>query len=83
MQFVKCKFRENDTRAYTYQWDGEPLEPGDIVRIEDNRNPGWWKRVWVVETTNGEPDFACKPILGRWTGEDTDATIHARVPDAA
>lgn len=77
-QFVTCRFRPNDTRAYTYRNDGDPVRPNDIVKVEDNRAPGAWKRVWVVETDVPEPSFPCKPILGLVTGEDIDAAILSR-----
>lgn len=64
MQYVACKFRPEDTRSYTYTWDGEPLAPGDEVKVADARSDGW-KRVTVVSTTDEAPPFACKPILGR------------------
>lgn len=64
MQYVACKFHPNDSRSYTYTWDGEPLMPGDRVKVADNRSDGW-KRVTVVSTTDEAPPFQCKPILGR------------------
>lgn len=62
--YVACKFRPGDTRLYTYTWDGEPLAPGDMVKVADNRSDGW-KRVEVVSISNQAPPFACKPILGK------------------
>lgn len=61
--FVACKFRPEDARTYTYEWEGETLNPGDIVKVADNRSDGW-KRVTVVSVTNVAPPFVCKPILG-------------------
>jgi len=75
MQYVKCRFRPTDSRTYTYTWDGDPLQPGEMVKVEDSRNPGSWKRVEVVETSDIAPSFACKPILGRvddGTADDGD-----------
>lgn len=63
MQYAACKFRPEDTRSYTYEWDGEPLKPGDIVKVAD-RSGGGWKRVTVVTVSDQAPPFACKPILG-------------------
>lgn len=80
MQYVQCKFRESDTRAYTYEWDGEPLQLGDVVKVADNRDPTAWKRVWVVSSTDEAPPFDCKPILGRVTGKDIDAQIVSHIP---
>lgn len=63
-KFVKVKFKAEDTRTYTYVWEGEDLVEGDLVKVADNRSDGW-KRVTVVEVTDEEPPFACKPILGK------------------
>lgn len=63
-QFVIAKFRPEDSRAYTYLWDGEPLDIGAEVKVLDNRSDGW-KIVTVVGVTDEEPKFACKPILGK------------------
>jgi hypothetical protein len=73
--FVACKFRPEDTRSYTYEWDGEPLAAGDQVKVADARSDGW-KRVTVVSITDQAPPFACKPILGKI---DPDAEILAKI----
>jgi hypothetical protein len=75
MQYAACKFRSTDTRSYTYAWDGEPLAPGDFVKVEDRSGDGW-KRVEVVSVTDQAPPFACKPILGKI---DPDAEILAKI----
>lgn len=62
--YVAVKFRPEDTRTYTYEWAGEPLVPGDEVKVPDNRSDGW-KRVTVVSVSDEAPPFACKPILGK------------------
>lgn len=64
MQYVAVKFRPEDSRSYTYQWDGEPLDIGVEVKVADNRSDGW-KRVTVVGATDEKPKFDCKPILGK------------------
>lgn len=64
LQFAAVKFRPTDTRTYTYSWDGEPLAPGDEVKVPDNKSDGW-KCVTVVSVTDEQPPFACKRILGR------------------
>lgn len=64
-QFVKCVFKPGDSRAYTYANDGEPVVVGDIVKVPDNRSGGF-KRVEVIDVTDEEPSFACKPIIGKW-----------------
>ena len=62
-QFIACKFRENDTRTYTYRNDGEPVLPGDIVVTTDRRGDGLQK-LFVVGILDEAPPFECKPILG-------------------
>jgi hypothetical protein len=76
--FVACKFRSTDTRTYTYEWSGEPLAPGDFVKVEDKSGDGW-KRVEVVSITDQAPPFTCKPILGKI---DPDAEILAKLEAA-
>jgi hypothetical protein len=74
MQYVACKFRASDARTYTYHNDGEPVAPGDFVKVADARSDGW-KRVEVVSVSDAAPSFPTKPILGKITGEDTDSAI--------
>lgn len=62
-QFVACKFRPEDARAYTYVWDGEPLKICDVVKVPDRSGDGW-KRVHVASISDDAPPFECKPILG-------------------
>lgn len=65
MQYVQCKFRSTDSRAYTYHYDGEEsLEVGDMVKVADARSDGW-KRVEVVAIGDEAPKFPTKPILGK------------------
>ncbi|WP_420137859.1 hypothetical protein [Sphingomonas sp.] len=73
--FVACKFRPTDARTFTYTWDGEPLAPGDFVKVPDARSDGW-KRVEVVSISDDAPPFACKPIIGKI---DPDAEILAAI----
>lgn len=73
MLYVACKFREEDNRSYTYEWDGEPLEPGDLVKVPDRSGDGW-KRVVVASVTDQAPPFPCKPIIGRFEPEAEAAT---------
>jgi hypothetical protein len=63
-QFVACKFRPGDSRSYTYHWDGEPLAPGDEVKVADRDGDGW-KKVIVVSASWANPSFPTKPILGK------------------
>lgn len=64
-KYVAVKFKPEDSRTYTYSWDGPDLFPGDRVKVADNRDPSAWKRVTVVSVSDEAPPFACKPILGR------------------
>lgn len=61
-KYVRCKFRQGDTRTYTYHWDGEPLSQGDVVKIADRHGLGMQK-VFVDAITDEAPPFDTKPIL--------------------
>lgn len=76
MKYIACKFRKEDTRSYTYSYEGpETFVPGDEVQVPDNRSDGW-KRVYVVSVSDEAPSFPCKPILGRAPAkEDIDPDI--------
>lgn len=58
--FLSVKFRETDTRTYTYQTDA-PFAPGDRVLVEVR---GEQKIVHVAEIDLPAPKFECKPIIG-------------------
>jgi hypothetical protein len=60
-RYYACKFRPEDSRAYTYHWDGEPFAVGDFVRVADRDGDGW-KKV-VVAGGSSAPSFPTKPIL--------------------
>lgn len=65
MQYVQCKFRREDTRSYTYAYDGAvELAIDDEVKVPDRSGDGW-KRVYVTAITDEAPSFPCKPILGK------------------
>ena len=58
--FVSVKFRPEDSRAYTYRYDGDaPLRQGDLVQVDTREGR---KTVAVFETDLPEPPFVCKPI---------------------
>jgi hypothetical protein len=85
MQYVACKFRSEDTRSYTYEWDGEPLAVGDAVKVPDRSGDGW-KRVEVVSISDEAPAFACKPILGKLEAElatEAEPAVSAGAQDDA
>ena len=71
MQFVKCVFKAGDSRKYTYANEGDPVAPGDWVKVPDNRSDSW-KKVLVVDVTDEAPPFTCKPILGIYSAEDAE-----------
>lgn len=74
MLYVQCKFRPEDTRAYTYAYDlPDDLVCGDEVKVPDKSGDGW-KRVYVVDITDQAPSFACKKILGKVEPEAEVAT---------
>lgn len=74
-QYLACKFREADTRSYTYSYDGdEALTIGDQVMVPDSRSDGW-KRVIVVSISDIEPPFACKAVLGKAPPEPEPETV--------
>lgn len=82
-QYVACKFRTSDTRTFTYHNDGEPVHDGDTVRVADRSGEGW-KKVYVVSTTDEEPPFPTKPILGLHVDDDPELlTGAARATDSA
>lgn len=81
-QFIQCRFGPLDARRYTYLNDGDPVVVGDMVKVPDARDPTSWKRVEVMAVDVAEPSFACKPILGKLTGEDTDQAILDRASRA-
>lgn len=68
-QFVAVKFPSGSRRLYTYHNDGEPVSPGDQVKVADRSGDGW-SRVEVVEITDTAPPFATKPILGKIEPEE-------------
>lgn len=76
-QFITCRFHSNDARRYTYLNEGDPVAPGDFVKVPDARGDGW-KRVEVMDVDVSQPSFACKAILGKVTGEDLDEAIQRR-----
>lgn len=58
--FVSVKFRDGDSRAYTYSCN-LPVKPGDRVMVDTKDGQ---KIVTVVAIDHPEPAFDCKPITG-------------------
>lgn len=78
-QFVEVKFSPGDRRAYTYHWDGEPLLPGQKVKVPQASPPGW--RALTVESVSwANPPFATKAILGKV--EEAPASQTGLFPEA-
>lgn len=65
--FVSVKFREGDSRTYTYACDLD-VKPGDRVTVETKDGQ---KIVTVVDVDQPEPAFICKPITGIAPPKDT------------
>lgn len=62
-QYLVCKYRPDDKRAYTFHNDGEQLRTGDVAKVSA-RNGHGWVRVHVVDAVE-KPEYETKPILGR------------------
>jgi len=63
-QYVACRFRPTDRRAFTYHNDGEPVSVGDVVKVPDRSGDGW-QRVTVSAIMDAKPDFETKGIIGK------------------
>lgn len=61
-QFISVKFKDTQTRTYTYANSGEPVAIGDTVKVPTKDG---WKTVTVHEVDLEQPSFACKTILGK------------------
>lgn len=74
-QFIACTFRQGDTRAYTYAYDGaEPLAVGDVVLVADRKGEGT-KKVHVAVIGVPEPtDFQAKPIIEKFVPPPVEQT---------
>jgi len=60
--YVSVKFREGDSRTYTYTCDLERApEIGEAVLVETKDGT---KVVYVAALDQPEPSFPCKPIIG-------------------
>jgi len=75
-RYYACKFRAEDSRSYTYHYDGPAFEKGNCVRVEDRGGDGW-KKVVVVGVSDQAPPFATKPILCRHVEEEAQASTDA------
>jgi hypothetical protein len=68
-QYVACVFRPGDERSYTFHNDGEPVAPGDRVKIESKVG---WQIVTVAEIVADKPAFPTKPILEKMPSRPPD-----------
>ena len=60
-QFVSVKFNPEQERTYTYRNDLAPVAVDDRVQVEAR---GKTKTATVVDVSNDDPGFPCKPIIG-------------------
>lgn len=60
-QFVSVKFNPEQTKTYTYRNDLTPVAVNDRVQVEVRGKP---KTVTVVEVSDKDPGYPCKPIIG-------------------
>lgn len=59
--FIAVKLRDEDSRNYTYAYNGEDeIRPGSYVVVDAR---GDRKTVKVIEVDLPEPKFDCKPVL--------------------
>ena len=63
-QYLACKFRPGDKRAYTYHNDGDPCAVGDKVLVASPRGEGRMT-VEVAVILDANPGFATKAIIGK------------------
>ena len=67
-QFIQCKFRPTDSRAYTYSNDGPEVAEGDLVKVA-NARAGATSIIHVVSVGLDEPSFGCVAIIGKHVPE--------------
>jgi hypothetical protein len=61
-RFVKCVFRDGDTRSYPYRHDGEePIEVG--MRVEAPSPKGGFRTVLIVEILDAEPELPAGVVM--------------------
>lgn len=66
-QYVTVKFKEAEKRAYTFHNDGEPLKPGDEVKLPSrgSKDPDAWSRGYVATVNVEKPSaFETKGVMG-------------------
>lgn len=74
-QYLTAKFSPDDERAYTYHNDGEPLAPGERVRVPTK---GEGSRTVTVHAIDIEtPTFETKGVIGLSPAEDEQAAAKA------
>lgn len=61
-RYVAVRFKPQDSRTYTYHFDGEQLGAGDQVVVSTNRGPA---TVTVVSVSDEKPSFETRPIIGK------------------
>lgn len=63
-RYVAAKFRETDTRTWTYHYDGdEPIIAGQTIRVQSRDPGGGWVPVIVKSISSLDPGFSTKPVM--------------------
>jgi hypothetical protein len=63
-RYVAVKFRETDTRTWTYHYDGdEEIVVGQVIRVQSRDPGGGWVPVIVVSVSILGPRFLTKPVM--------------------
>lgn len=62
-QYLTIAYKEGTTKTYTFHNDGEPVEPGDVVKLPDRRDSDSWVKGYVHDEVE-QPAFETKGILG-------------------
>ena len=63
-RYVAVKFRETDTRTWTYHYDGhEEIMPGQTIRVQSRDPGGGCVPVIVDSVLTMRPHFPTKPVM--------------------
>ena len=63
-RYIAVKFRETDTRTWTYHYDGDSeIGPGQTIRVQGRDPGGGWEPVIVEAVLTVAPNFRTKPVM--------------------